>query len=110
MGRLSDKVNFSLITETGFRIGVASYDDLRNGDYDELLHFGRIPTDAQRKVWMEKEGGPNADKQIYKELQETGAPPKERQPTVSEVRDMIDQAARDARSERDQSKKPRSKN
>jgi hypothetical protein len=56
MGGISDKLPLSVVTDNGLHVNLASYNDLRNGDYDELLHFGRVPTDAQRKVWMEKDG------------------------------------------------------
>jgi hypothetical protein len=40
----------------GIRNGVATYHDLAEGDFDELVHFTKIPTPKQREVWLEGKG------------------------------------------------------
>jgi hypothetical protein len=93
---LSDKVGFNVTADNGLHVAVASYEALRNGEHDELLRFGTIPSEAQRRIWIEKEGGPARNKQLYADAKmqrdNQAAGIQERTPTVNEVRDMIDQA------------------
>lgn len=115
MGTLSDKISYSVFTDNGLHVSVASYDDLRNGDYDELLHFGKIPNETQRRVWIEKEGGPNADKQQHTDVKyqrdDRSAGVQERAPTMNEIREMIaaeTEAAKAAKAtEKEETSKPK---
>jgi hypothetical protein len=93
-------------------VAVASYEALRNGDYDELLRFGTIPSEVQRKIWIEKEGGPARNKEFYEDVKmqrdNRAAGIQERMPTVNEVREMIDQAAKkDAKAKAEKEGKPK---
>ena len=55
------KVQYSVRAPNGMRLTVETLEDLMYGKYDELLHFGRIPTEQERKQWLEKQGGSTAD-------------------------------------------------
>lgn len=92
---LGGKVSYSVVTDNGLRVTVASYDDLRNGDYDEVCHFGRIPTETQRKAWLEREGGPAKDRERYDEIkmQKDNRDIPQRTPTINEVKSMIEEAS-----------------
>ena len=47
------------------RLHANSLEDLLNSkSVDELIHFVRIPTDLERKRWLEQLGGKHADQQI----------------------------------------------
>jgi hypothetical protein len=89
--RSDGKVQYMVENPSHIRVSVATYDDFRNGVFEELVHFGRIPTEAQRKAWIEKEGGVEGDKQRHEEykrqIDERDIPQKI--PTVREVQSMI---------------------
>lgn len=93
---LDGKITYLVETATHLKISIASYDDLRNGVFEELLHFGKIPTQAQRQAWLEKEGGPQADIKRHDDfkrmVEEREVPPKI--PTEREVRSMIEEAVK----------------
>lgn len=82
------------VINTGvIKISVATYEDLRDGAFDELAHFGRIPNSRQRQRWLGLEGGIEADRLRYEDVarkkteREQGIP--ERNVTADEVREMI---------------------
>jgi len=50
------KVNYLVEISNGSKISIASYHDLAEGDFDELVHFGKIPTSKQREAWLESKG------------------------------------------------------
>jgi hypothetical protein len=91
---IDGKQAYLMQTENGIRIAVKSYKDFRDGDFDELAHFGYIPSELERKLWLERGGGAEADRQKREEykrrIDERDVPQKV--PTVQEVKDMIDQA------------------
>lgn len=33
--------------------------------YKELVHFGRTPTDGERKIWLEQLGGPEGGRSMF---------------------------------------------
>ena len=42
--------------DTGvIRISINTLEDFMNGDFAELAHFGKIPTEEQRRRWLEEE-------------------------------------------------------
>ena len=46
----------------GITISVETLQDLMNGTpFEEMLHFGRTPTNHERKQWIEKHRGSEAD-------------------------------------------------
>lgn len=56
------KISYTAIASNGIKIHVDSFEDLLNAtSIDELLHFGRIPTDFERKRSLEELGGKAAD-------------------------------------------------
>lgn len=89
------KVSYSVTVPKGIRISVVSFNDLLNGSFNELAHFGKIVTPVQRKRWIEEEGGTEADQQRYEEFArkrteiEQGIRPIN--VTEDEVREMIRQ-------------------
>jgi hypothetical protein len=62
------KVSYSIVVPNGIRISVVSFNGLLNGSFYELDHFGKIPSEQQRKLWLEQEGGKEADKQRLAEV------------------------------------------
>ena len=55
--------------DTGvIRISINTLEDFMNGDFAELAHFGKIPTEAQRRRWLEEEGGITADQKLREEI------------------------------------------
>jgi hypothetical protein len=50
------KVQYMVEIHNGFKISNASYHDLAEGNFDELVHFGKIPTSKQREAWLEGKG------------------------------------------------------
>ena len=46
---LSQSAHFSVEHSNGIRISVETFEDLRDGEYNELNHFGTIPNDVQRR-------------------------------------------------------------
>lgn len=88
---LDGKQAYMVETENGIKISVKSYKDFRDGDFDELAHFGYILTELERKIWLERGGGVEADRQKREEykrrIDERDIPQKV--PTLQEVKDMI---------------------
>ena len=62
------KVSYSVVVPNGIRISVATFNELLNGSFDELAHFGKIPSEQQRQKWLAEEGGKEADKQRLTEI------------------------------------------
>ena len=60
------KVQYLLELPNGLISSVRSYEDLRDGVFEELAAFNRIPTEAQRQTWLAK-GGPTLDMQMQEE-------------------------------------------
>lgn len=52
----NEKVNYLVEISNGSKISIATYHDLAEGDFDELVHFGKIPTTKQREAWLEGKG------------------------------------------------------
>ena len=61
-------MSYTITVPNGTRLSVATLDDLFNGSFYELAHFGKIPTEHQRRLWLEQEGGTEADKQRLAEV------------------------------------------
>lgn len=73
---------------------IESLQDLMNGTpFEELLHFGRTPTDRERKSWLEKQGGTEADIRRLVEYQrkvaDSSSGLQQRPVTVDDVQIMI---------------------
>jgi hypothetical protein len=68
----SGKVQYMVETSRGIRISIATYHDLAEGDFDELVHFAKIPTPKQREAWLERKDdamGPENDMEKLEEFQ-----------------------------------------
>jgi hypothetical protein len=50
------RVSYTVRTPSGISFSIASYEDLRDGEFNELAHFGRIPTELQRRRWIDEKG------------------------------------------------------
>ena len=93
--RREPKVSCSVIASNGIRIHVDSFQDLLDAtSTHELLHFGRIPTDKERKRWLDELGGRVADQvlltNIFRQGIERSIP--EAPVTASQVERMLEQA------------------
>ena len=89
------KISYSVVVPNGIRISVATFNDLLNGSFDELAHFGKIPSEQQRQKWLSEEGGKEADQQRLSEaarIKAEGNVP-ESPVTTSEVKKLIKQEA-----------------
>ena len=86
------KVQYSLQLPNSLISFVKSYEDLRDGIFEELAHFTRIPTDTQRQRWL-REGGPSADMQMQEDFlrQRIEGDIPQRPVTEDDVRKMIKQ-------------------
>jgi hypothetical protein len=84
------KTGYYLEAENGIILFVATYNDLRNGDFDELAHFNKIPTPLQRKIWQDSQGIEQDQKMIdeLKNTREIGKVP-DKPVTAEDVRKMI---------------------
>jgi hypothetical protein len=90
---IEGKTAYSVEAPNGIKFSVATYEDLRNGDYDELIHFGRIPRPLERKMWLESQGIEQDQKQVdqLKVNKEVGEVP-EQPVTASDVKKMLVEA------------------
>jgi hypothetical protein len=90
--QIEGKVSYGVITSTGLPITVKSFEDLRDGEFNELAHFGRIPTELQRRRWID-EKGLEQDQELQAEAlrrkSEVNVP--QQSVTADQVRDMIKQ-------------------
>jgi hypothetical protein len=89
---LNGRGSFAVVTKNGLPITVNSFEDLRDGDFDELAHFGKIPTELQRKRWID-EKGIEQDQELHAEAlrrRELGNVPQQ-SVTADQVRDIIKQ-------------------
>jgi hypothetical protein len=84
------KVQYLLQLHNDLSSHVKSYEDFRDGVFEELAHFNRIPTEAQRQRWM-TEGGATLDKQMQDDFirQKTEGDMPKRSVTTDEVKQMI---------------------
>jgi hypothetical protein len=91
------KTTYSVEAPNGIRLSVAAYDDLRNGDFDELVHFNKIPTPGQRKLWLESQGIEQDQKRIdqLKINKDVGEVP-EQPITASDVKKIIKEVVEEA--------------
>jgi hypothetical protein len=82
----------AVVTANGLPITVKTFEDLRDGDFDELAHFGRIPTELQRKRWID-EKGLEQDKEVQQEVvrRRTEGNVPQNPVTADQVRDLIKQ-------------------
>ena len=66
---LQSEGKIGLGVDTGvIRVSINTLEDFMNGSYEELCHFGKIPTPEQRRKWIEQEGGIKGDQQVQEEL------------------------------------------
>lgn len=81
----------------GLRITVESVEDLMYGDFDEILHFGRIATEGARQRWLEDNGGIEQDKRRHENavLRRTDVDVSQRSVTAQEVQDIIDETLKE---------------
>jgi hypothetical protein len=89
---LADRVSYTITTPNGLRTQVQTFQDLRDGEFSELLQFTRIPTEAQRRRWLEdngKEGDLAMEQEILRKRTELDVP--QRNVTAEEVRQIIKQ-------------------
>jgi hypothetical protein len=84
------KTTYYVEAINGLKFSVATYEDLRNGDFDELVHFNKIPTPLQRRIWQDSQGIVQ-DQKMVDELKNTrDLGPITPQPvTAEQVRKMI---------------------
>jgi hypothetical protein len=84
------KVQYALSLPNGLRSSIRTFEDLRDGVFEELAHFGRIPTEAQRQRWL-IEGGPALDSQMQEDFirMRTEGDIPQRPVTAEEVKKMI---------------------
>jgi len=54
--KYNGKVQYMVETSKGIKMSVATYHDLAEGDFEELVHFTKIPTTKQREAWLESSG------------------------------------------------------
>jgi hypothetical protein len=63
------KLQVSIEVMGGIKFNIESLHDLMNGTpFEELSHFGRTPTEHERKLWIEKQGGTAADVRRFVEI------------------------------------------
>jgi hypothetical protein len=90
--QIEGKVSYGVITSTGLPITVKSFEDLRDSEFNELAHFGRIPTELQRRRWID-EKGLEQDQELQagalRRKSEVNVP--QQSVTADQVRDMIKQ-------------------
>jgi hypothetical protein len=89
---IEGKTQYYLETPNGLTLWVATYNDLRNGQFDELAHFSRIPTPLQRKIWLDTQGIEQDEKELDKlkaRITSGDVPPTP--VTADQVRNMIKQ-------------------
>jgi hypothetical protein len=86
------KVQFGVQLPNGLVSHVKDYSDLRDGGFEELAAFNRIPTEAQRAKWL-SEGGPTLDMQMQEDFlrQRTEGNIPQKPVTTDDVRKMIKQ-------------------
>jgi hypothetical protein len=65
--QVDGKISYAITTSNGLPITVKTFQDLRDGDFDELAHFGRIPTELQRRRWLD-EKGIEQDRELQEEV------------------------------------------
>jgi hypothetical protein len=84
------KVGYSVMSPNGMKLTVASYEDLRNGSFEELCAFGYIPSPSQREKWM-KEGGASTVEARHREamLQKDNRNVPQKPVTADQVRQML---------------------
>jgi hypothetical protein len=73
-------------------LSVATYEDLRDGDFNELAHFGKIPNPKQRQAWLNEKGieqDQENQKEIIRSKTEGGVP--QQSVTADKVREIIKQ-------------------
>jgi hypothetical protein len=84
------KMQYMIQTTGGVKYRIETYEDLRNGNFEELVHFGKIPNEVQRQRWLKEQGvaeDAEREKEIIRQKQESDVP--QRPVTVEEVRKMI---------------------
>jgi hypothetical protein len=54
--QVDGKVQYMVETSKGIKTSVATYHDLAEGNFEELVHFTKIPTAKQREAWLEGKG------------------------------------------------------
>ncbi len=98
---LSQSAHFSVEHSNGIRISVETFEDLRDGEYNELNHFGTIPNDVQRRRWINENGLQKDEEQLALALRQkleggnnNNIP--QRNVTAEEVKGMIDTALSDS--------------
>lgn len=90
--QLEGKVSYLLLSPNGNKMSVATYEDFRDGRYDELLAFSKIPTERQRQRWLEEGGtAKNEEEQAQLLRMRTEGNVPKRNVTVDEVKEMIRQ-------------------
>ena len=64
-----------------------------DGSPEELLHFGHVPTEGERRLWIEQQGGTAADKRKLVEIARKKAEHDlaEAHVTASQVQRIIEQ-------------------
>jgi hypothetical protein len=86
------KTGYYLEAPNEITLSVATYNDLRNGQFDELAHFNKIPTPLQRKIWLDSQGIEQDEKELDKlkeRITSGDVPPTP--VTADQVRNMIKQ-------------------
>jgi hypothetical protein len=84
------KVGYSVMSPNGMKLTVSSYEDLRNGSFEELCAFGYVPSPAQREKWL-KEGGASTVEARHREamLQRDNKDVPQKPVTADQVRQML---------------------
>jgi hypothetical protein len=88
----------------GITISVETLQDLMNGTpFEEMLHSGRTPTDHERKQWIEKHGGSEADNRRLIEFarKRDDRDLQERPVTATQVQDLIRREIKEGKQSQD---------
>ncbi len=99
IGLSKNGCSFLLQHPNGLKISVVSFEDLRDGEFLELAHFGRRPNDIQRKKWIAENGMQKDHERLAEVLRQRmeGEIP-DKNMTAEEVKGIISSALNDSNS------------
>jgi hypothetical protein len=88
--QIEGQIQYQVISPNGLTVTVASYSDLRDGNFDELCAFGHIPSHAQRDQWLKEGGSTATDKKLRDvKLQRDNKDVLQKPVTADQVRQML---------------------
>jgi hypothetical protein len=88
--QIEGKISYLVQLPNGILISVQSFEALRDGVFEELVHWGRIPNAKERERWLD-EKGIEKDRELQQRIlrQRTEGDIPQRNVTAEEVQDMI---------------------